>query len=72
MECPICGSDKIEALKYEFKCKQCGCIFSVVPNFVRKTFEKYPSAEYCLDCGMFVAYAHEHIAKGHIVVRRVL
>jgi len=72
MECPRCGSNTVEISKYEAKCKRCGYIFPVVPDFVRKTFEKQPFAEYCLNCGVFVAYAYEHIAGGHIVVRRVL
>ena len=44
----------------------------VIPDFVKKTFEKYPSAEYCMDCGIFVVSAYEHTARRHIVVRRVL
>jgi len=72
VECPRCGSSDIKASKYEAKCKRCGCIFPVVPDFVKQTFEKQPFAEYCMDCGIFVAYAYEHIARGHIVVRRVL
>ena len=44
----------------------------VVPDFVKQIFEKYPSAEFCLDCGIFVVSAYEHTARGHIVVRRVL
>jgi len=48
------------------------CSKTAIPKHVRKTFEKYPFAEYCMDCGIFVAYAYEHTAKGHIVVRKVL
>ena len=72
MECPKCGSDEVEVSKYEAKCKRCGHVFPAIPEHVRKTFEKYPFATYCMDCGVFVSSVLEHIAKGHIVVRRAL
>jgi len=70
MMCPRCGSYNVETSKFEAKCLMCGNVFQLIPESVKRTFEKYPFAEYCLNCGIFVAYATEHTSKGHIVVRK--
>jgi len=42
-----------------------------VPEWVIRKFRKYPTAQFCLNCGEFVGNAYEHEKMGHIVVERV-
>ena len=34
------------------------------------TFRKYETAEYCVDCDMFVDVIKPHVEKGHLVLTR--
>ena len=42
-----------------------------MPNWVTKTFQQYPWAEYCLDCQGFVICATPCLNRGHTVITSV-